>query len=148
MECRVKHCYLRYLGQYLLYSVYTFQVGRVVQRSQVHALNDLCLHFGGDEHRLVELLAAVHYAVTDSLDLLEVFDTTDLLVHQGLEDEFDTYGMLGHRLLDFHFLAVRQFNQQERVRQTDLLDAALGHNGLALHVEELVLDTATSAVQN
>lgn len=53
-----------------------------------------------------------------------------------LEDQLDTYGMLGHRLLEFHFLAVRQLDQQERVGQTDLLDTTLGHHRLALHIEE------------
>ena len=88
----------------------------------------------------------MHYAVTYGVDLLEVADDADLRIYQLLEDQLDTYGMLGHRLLEFHFLAVRQLDQQERVGQTDLLDTTLGHHGLALHIEELIFNTATTAV--
>ena len=119
-----------------------------MQRSEVHTLDDLLLHFRGDEHGLVEFLAAMHHAVTDCVDLLEVLDATDLRVNQFLQNEFDTYCMLGHRFLEFNLLAVRQFNQEERVGQTDFLDTALCHHLLALHLEELILNTATTAVQN
>ena len=119
-----------------------------MKRSQVHTLDDLGLHLRRDQHRLVEFLTTMHYAVTNGLNLLQVLDATDLIVHQSLKNQLDTYRVLRHRFLNFHFLSVRQLNQQERVGQTDLLNAALGHNGLALHFKELVLDTATSAVQN
>ena len=85
--------------------------------------------------------------MTDGVDLLEVFDATDLRIDEFLQDKLDTYGVFGHRFLEFHFLSVRQFDQQEGIRQTDLLDTALCHHFLALHLKELILNTATSAVQ-
>ena len=148
VESRIEDSHLRHARQTLLYRVNTLQVSGVMQRSEVHTLNNLRLHFRRDEHGLIEFLASMDYAVTHRVDLLEVLDASDLRIHQFLENQLNTYGMLRHRLLEFHLLAIRQFDQQERIRQTDFLDTALRHHALALHVEEFVLDTTAAAVEN
>ena len=117
-----------------------------MQRSEVDTLHNLRLHLRGDEYGFVELLTTMDYAVADGIDLLEVLDATDFRVHQFLKDELDTHSVFRHGFLEFYFLAVRQFDQEEGVRQTDLLDAALRHHGLALHLKELIFNTATTAV--
>ena len=147
VEGGVENSHLRHTRQDLLYRVNTLQVGGVVQRSQVDTLDDLFLYFRSDQHRLVEFLAAMHYAVTYGVDFFQVFDATDLRINQLLQNQLDTYGMFRHRLLEFHLLAVRQFHLEERVRQSDFLDSALCHHFLALHLKELVFDTTASAVQ-
>ena len=113
MESRIENSHLRHARQTLLDGINTLQVSRVMQRSEVHALNDLRLHFRRDEHGLIEFLASMDYAVTDCIDLLEVLDASDLRIYQFLENQLNTYGMLRHRFLKFHLLAVGQFDQQE-----------------------------------
>ena len=84
MECRIEDCYLRNARKNLLNCVNTLQVSRVVQRSQLHALDDHLFYLRSDEHGLVEFLSAVDYTVTDGVDLFEVLDATDLRIHQFL----------------------------------------------------------------
>ncbi len=146
VECGVEYCYLRYAGQRLLDGLNTFQVSRVVQRCQFGALHNHLLYLRCDKYRFVELLSAVHHAVSDSVYLLQVFDAAEFLIHQCVQNQLNTNGMFGHSLFDFHFLSVGQLHLQERVGQSDFLHAALCHYGLVVHVEQLVLDTAATAV--
>ena len=117
-----------------------------MQRSKVDTLDDLFLHFRRNEHGFVEFLTAMDYTVTHSVDLFQVFDATDLRIHQFLQNQFNTYRVLRHGFFKFHFLSIRQFHQQERIRQTDFLNSALRHYFFALHLKELVLDTTATAV--
>ena len=84
MERGVEHGYLRYVRQDLLDCVNTLEIGGVVQRSQFHALDNHLFNLRCDEHGLVEFLAAMDHTVTDGIDLLEVFDTSDLRVDEFL----------------------------------------------------------------
>ena len=111
MESGVEHSYLRNTRQDLLDRVDTLEVSRVVQRSQFYALDDHLFYLRGDEYGLVEFLTTMHYAVTYGIDLFEIFDATDLRIHELLQDQLNTYGMLRHRFLEFNLLAIRQFNQ-------------------------------------
>ena len=148
MESGVEHGYLRNTRERGLNRSNTFQVSGIMQRSQINALLNLCLHFRRDKNGFIEFLASMHYAVAYCVDLLQIFDATEFGIYQRIENELNTYCMLRHRFLDFYLLSVRQFYQQERIRQTDFLHTALRHYLFALHLKELVLDTTASAVQN
>ena len=78
MEGGVEHTHLGQARHQLADGVHTLQVGGVVQRGQVDALLEDVEHLLGQHHRLVELLAAVHHAVADGVDLVEALDDADL----------------------------------------------------------------------
>ena len=147
MESRIEHSHLRHARQRLLYRINTFQVSGVMQRSQLGALHNHLLHLRRDNHRLVELLAAVHHAVPHCLYLFQVFDAANLLVHQRVQNQLNTHRVLRHLFLDNHLLAVGQLHLQERIGQTDFLHAALCQHAMVSHLKQFILYTATSAVQ-
>ena len=96
MERGVKNSHLRHVRQSLLDSINTLEVSGVMKRRQLHALYDFFLHLRRNEHRLIEFLSTMDYAMTDCVNLLKVFDDADFCVHQHIENEFDTDGVFGH----------------------------------------------------
>ena len=147
MERRIKDSHLRNTRDQVLHSVDTFQVGGVMQRSQIRTLNNLVEHLLVDQHAAGEFLAAMHHAMTNGVDLLIILDTTVSRVSQDTQDKLDTLLMTGDILLEDHLLAilVRQF--QESAGQADLLDSTLGHHVARSHIKQFVLDRATTAIQ-
>jgi len=103
-----------------------------VQWTEDGALLDDLNNLVVDEARLSDLHAAMEYAVTDSLDLVDRLDDTILLRQQLLEDETYGSGMLGHVVLQDDFLAIGSSEFEERIGQANLLDTALSDDGLAV----------------
>ena len=121
VESGIKYSHLRNARKCLFNRLNTFEVSRVVKRSEFDALNNHLFYFWSDKHRLIKLLAAVYYTVTYRLHLIQRCDATDLLIHEAIQNQLNTYGMLWHSLLNLHFLTIGEFDLQERVWQTDLL---------------------------
>ena len=119
-----------------------------MQRCQVAALLESLEHLFGEQHALVEALAAMHHAVAHSVDFLEVFDSAYLGVGEQGEDKLHALGVLGyvvhHRLL----LAVGQFHLHEGAFDTHTLGTAGGHHLFGVHVIQCILDRTASAVKN
>ena len=71
MESSIKHTYLWDVWQNGLHGSYTLEVGRIVQRSEVVASLESLQHFRREEGRLGEFLAAMHHAVSHSIDFIQ-----------------------------------------------------------------------------
>lgn len=74
----------------------------VVDRCEVDKAFDSLLHLRRNDAALVEDVAALHYAVAYSINLVEAFDGTDLRVGKALEDELHALLMswqVAHNLL-------------------------------------------------
>lgn len=140
MEGGVEYGNLGYVGENLLYGIDTFEVGRVVQRSNVDALDDFLFYGLVDEYRLVELLAAVYDAVAYGIDLFERGDAAVFFAHQRIEYEFDADGVFGNIFFENDLLAAGQGEFEERAFQADFLDAALCQHGFGVGLEEFVFN--------
>ena len=148
VEGGVEDAHLGHAGEQGLHGVDAGDVGGVVEGSQVVALLDHLLDFGGDEDALAELLAAVDDAVAYGLDFGVGGDAAYLGVGEDVEDGLD--GALVVGLAEFaHLLgAVFELELDEGAVDADFLDAALGEDNLAVGVDELVFYGAASAVEN
>ena len=71
MECGIKYASLRNFGQQLAYCVHALKVCGVVQGSQVIAGCECLQNLRCQDVALVELVASVHHAVTDCVNLIE-----------------------------------------------------------------------------
>ena len=146
MECSVEHTYLWKSWHQLLYGAYTFEVCRVVQRSEVCALLEYLEHFVCKQHALVELLSSVYHAVSYGIDFLQVFDDADFWVNEQAEDELYTlcvlWNVVHHRLL----LAVGEFHFHESSVESHTLRTTRCHYSLGVHVVESILDRRATTV--
>ena len=111
-----------------------------MQRSQVGALLKHLQHLIVEQHALVELLAAMHHAVTHGVDFLEVLDGPNLGVGEQREDELHTLGVLGNVVHDGFLLAIGEFHFHESAVQTHALGPTRGQHLFGIHVIERVLD--------
>ena len=124
-------------------------VGGIVQRGEGGALLDGLHHFVVDEHGGGELLAAVDHAVTDRVDLFHGVDHAVLGAGEFINDGGNGLGMRGHG----HVFVKNRFPlHQRRVLEVtvdaDALAQPLGHDGLGLHVDELIFEGGAARVDD
>ena len=148
VEGGVEHAHLRDVGQGLQDRLDPHDVGRVVQWRQGHAalhgLQDLRVDLDGGR----EVLAPVNDAVADSGELVKRGEHAVAAPLQRVQHQLDRDLVVRDgRLLDQRF--------QPRLRvldlgavDTDPLHQPLGQNGLVVHVEELILQGGTAAVDD
>ena len=146
MESGVEHTHLRQARHQLAHGTHTFQVGRIMERSQVDATLKGVEHLVVEQHALVELLAAMHHAVAHSIYLLEVLDGPYLSVGKQGEDEFHALGMLRDIMHDGLLLAIGKFHFHESAVHTHTLSATRGHYLLGVHIVECILDRRRATV--
>jgi len=94
------------IGEHFAHGVDAGEVAGGVERGEVFEAFDLLDDLIGDEGAVLEDFAAVSDAVTDGADFLEVADDTQLGVGEGVEDDFDAFGMVGDGELLVVFLAL------------------------------------------
>ena len=135
MESGVENCHLGNTRDQRFHSVDTFQVSRVMQRSQVGTFDYFVDHILVDLHAGSELFAAVYHTMADSVDFRIFFDTAVCFVCQDAQDKFDTFLMAGNLFFQHNFLSVFVSQLQECARQTDLFDTTLGHHFAGCHIE-------------
>ena len=148
VESIVEDRHLRRVRHKCVDSTDTAQVAQAVYRGEVDQALNALLHLRRDEATLLEEVAALHHAVADSVDLVEVLDGADLRIEQTLEDQGHTLLMgrqVGHDLL---LASVGQLHLDKSLVEADTLYATLGKDALAVHVVELVLDRTATAVEN
>ena len=125
-------------------------VGGVVERCQGDAVLQSLHDLVGDEDGLVEGLAAVHHAVTHSVDLLHGADDTVVLVHQSVQHGLDGLGMGGHGHIDGvqDLLALHLGLVGELAVDADALAQALGQQRAGLGIEQLILQGRAASVDD
>ena len=103
----------------------------------------------GYQTALREKFAAVRYAVTDGLHFVERPDYAVHGVGQGLKHQADARRVVGNRLVEFELLLADGFVREIAFRKADALDQTFGEQfaGLGFHVDHLVFDRRTAAVE-
>lgn len=94
VESSIKYTYLRNIRQNSRNRVYTFQIGRIMKRSQIIASSKRIQHFLRQQYRFTELLTTMYHAVTNCIDFIQRFDCTIFRTNQCIQDELYTYSML------------------------------------------------------
>ena len=110
----------------------------VMQRGQLGKLVDLRDDIVIDEHGTVEVLAALHDAMTDRVDLGQRRDSGALARDQGIKHERDSVIVVRHLRVDDHFVIIKTV-LVERLGRTDALANALGHERMRFNIDKLVL---------
>ena len=124
-------------------------VGGVVQWGERRALLEGSHDGVVDLDGAGELLAAVDDAVAYGVDLLHGGDHTVLGAGQLVDDRGDGFGVRGHRqVLVKDGFAVDERGVLQMAVEADALAQALGQDVLGLHVDQLILQGRTSAVDN
>ena len=113
VESGIKHANLRNIGQNGLDSTHTLQVSGVMERSQVVASDKGIKHLLGQEHRLTELLTAMHHTVAYGVNLIQTLDSTIFSAGQRLQNKLYTHSMFGDILLQNLLLTAGQSEFQE-----------------------------------
>ena len=113
VESGVEHTHLGESGHQLGHSLHAFQVGGVVQRSQVAAFFKYLEHLVGKHNTLVELLATMHHTVTHGIDFLEVFNHADFGVGKQGEDKLHAFGVFGDVVHHLLFFTIGQLHLDE-----------------------------------
>ena len=83
MERVVEHAHLRNIWHEMVNGADAFQVACVVNRSQVAEFLYTVFHALVDNHALAELVAALHDAVSHSVNLVEALDSANLFIEQN-----------------------------------------------------------------
>ena len=147
VESCIEYTNLRNIGQNGSNCIYTFQVGRIMKRSQVIASSKSSQHFRSQPYRLAELFASMHHTVTHSVNFIQRLDGSIFRACQSVQDKFHTYGMLWDVLFKHFLLATGQSELQKRVLQTNFFDTTLSDNFFPVHIKQFVFDGRATAVQ-
>ena len=149
VERGVEYGYLFHAGKDFFDGEDAFEVGRIVQRGDLEQRADLLLDLFGYQTALREKFAAVRYAMTDGLHFVERPDYAVHGVGQGLKHQADARRVIGNRLVELELLLADGFVREIAFRKADALDQTFGEQfaGLGFHVDHLVFDRRTAAVE-
>jgi len=95
---------------------------------------------------LFKQVAALHDAVSDSVDFVQALQCAVFWVEQELEYELHTFLMIGHIVHNLFLAAVFQRNFYECFVQTNTLCATLCKHTFVSHIVQFVLDRATTTI--
>src|SRR5574344_681444 len=147
MESSVKNTHLWDVWQESLHCIHPLDVGRIVERSQVVAGSKSLHHLWCEEHRLVELLPAMHHSVPHSTQFFKALKHSIFTSSEYLENILHTCGMLCDKPLHLMLLAI-QLHCDERIRSTDFLYTTTCYHALIIHVVERIFDRTATTVQH
>ena len=147
VESSIKYTYLRNIRQNSRNRVYTFQIGRIMKRSQIIASSKRIQHFLRQQYRFTELLTTMYHAVTNCIDFIQRFDCTIFRTNQCIQDELYTYSMLRYIFFQNFFFTIRQSQLQERAFQTYFFNTTLSDNLFMVHIKQFIFDRRATAVQ-
>ena len=119
---------LGHLGKDFLYGVDTEEMCWVMERCELAAylylLDDILVHdcAPGEEIRTLD------DAVANGLDVVERLENTVIAVHEGIQDEFHTDGVVGYGEVVDEFFAPCGCMCETAFGEADLLDLTLGQD--------------------
>src|SRR5574344_717047 len=146
MESCIKDTHLRQTRHKFCYSGYALKVCRIMKWCEVVAGSEVLQHLFVKKYAFIKLLTSMDHTVTDSIDLLQILDGSNLFVNKYREDKFDTFSVLRNIVHNLLFISIWQFNHDKRTFQADTLDTPSCHNRTVGHVVELVLDGRATTV--
>ena len=117
-----------------------------MEGSKVKALTDDSLHVLIDNTGIAVNGASVKNSVADGRDLVRVLDNAVSLVLQRVHDHLDGNGMVRHRVLHHILVLVRRLMGQLGALDADPLAQAFCDHALVFHVNKLIFQGGTSAV--
>ena len=132
MECGVEYCHLRHVGKNVGDCVDTSHINRVVEWCDAVALLNHGNHFVVDENALVELLATMHYTVTNCIDFVEALDATELLAGEQVEDGLDCTIVVGDVEFKNFLRTIGELEFDKCIGQTDFFNSTLSQNLVSL----------------
>ena len=148
MEGGVKHAHHGHTGHDLLAGADAGDVGRIVERGQGDALLQSSHDLVGNEHGGSEFLAAVHHAVTHSVDLGGTLDHAVLAGEQGVQHGLNGLGMGGHGDLELILGVLGGDLMGQAAVDADALTQALGQHLTGGGVHELILEGRAASVDD
>ena len=151
MESRVEHYHLRSLGENLGDGVDAKQVGGIVERCEVAADFNLLQHIVIDKATSVEEIGTLHDAVTHCIYIIERIEYAMHGVDKGVHHKFHSEFVVRNGQCLFERLLARRLVSDVSFGETDFLHQTLCLDGIvvgALHIEQLVFDRRTAAVDN
>ena len=134
-----------------LHGVDAQQVSRVMERGEVAAEGDLLQDVVVHEDGAGEEIAALDDTVAHSLDVLEGREDARLGIREGRQDEFHAHFVVGNRNVLHDLVTAGRGVLEDARREADLLGDTFRDDVehiIVLHVEELVLDGRTSAIDD
>ena len=150
VERRIETYHLRYGRTELLHGVDTFQVGRVVQRGQLHELFYPIYHLVVHEHAPVEEITAVRHTVSDRPDIVQGGYHARFGIGDGLEDKVYPFRMVGNVRRELQTRFARRLMGDDAAFDTDAFYEPLGKKRVLArgdHVDNLILYRRAAAVQ-
>ena len=148
MEGGVENHDIRELRQHGLDRENALQIGRVVQRREGHDFLDAFDNFRSHQHGLGELLAAVNDAVSGCRELVEALEDPVLGIHQHIQHILDSLCMCREINFAHHCIHAGLRMLDARAADADTLHQPLGQHGFAVHIDQLILEGRTAAVEN
>ena len=147
MESRIEYTHLRNTRNQRFHSGNTFQVSRIMQRSQVRTFNNFIQYFFCQQNTGSELLTTMYHTMTYRINFLIILDATIRIICQYTQDKLNTSLMFWNILFQDHLLTILICQFQESARQTDLFNTTLGHHIARSHIKQLIFDRTTTAIQ-
>ena len=144
VESRIEYTHLRDAGQQLADSLDTFQVSRVVQRSQVGIGFPLLEHLVRQQHTFRKF-PTMHNAVAYGIKFVQRRQCSNFRIDQYFKYQLDTLVVRRNGRFD-HLGPISQLHFQESSFQSYFLNPTRSHDLVTGHVIQLVLNGRTSAI--
>jgi len=145
MECGIKYNYLGSVGHYSTAALDTHDVSGGVKGSEVYAKSELVKNLGSDKAAFKEVRTAVDNSVTDSLDLGNVLNATDLGVGEGINNDLHCNGVVGHGSY-VNDLLITDLVLDKRALRSDSFANTLAAYVAGGSINKLILERRTTCV--
>ena len=148
MESGIENANVRHAGQRTHHRLDPRDIGRIVQGRQRNIGLERSQHVVVNPHRTGELFPAMHHTVTNGRNIGQGLDDPDLRIDQFFQHTLDRRPVIGdiHRFL--HFLRPERRVFDNGILQADTLHQPCCHPFFIRHVEQLVLERRTAAIQH
>ena len=135
-------------GHKFLTGAHTHNMSGVMERSHGEGCFHILDGFFRCNRGLGEESPAVHVTMADTVDFFEIGDDAVIFVYESVEHHFNGDVMIFNVRFDFVFVFAGGFVGKQGVVQTDAIHKAFGHNAFIIHINELIFQRRTAAVQH
>ena len=148
VEGGIKHDHVGLIhAEHLAGGLQAQQAGGGVQGGQGRQLINGLDDFVGHQAALLELLAAVHAAMADGVDLVDAVDDLAFALGHHLNQLGKRFGVRGEGSVGLHLVAAHLMGDAAAFA-ADALAQALAQDLLGLHIKQLILQRRRAAIDN